>query len=474
MGNVHSGVATTSAIYDLSPSYVVMFGLAGSLDDEELTIGNVVIPSAIFYAEMGKETIEQIKIGDDEAQTSVHDVTKARPRSLHIDLPLLQMVKNYAHQGMDDVPYTVQTGVFAITERVISNDEGRQRLYEVHSKSRAVEMESYGVGYAASFFKKRTRFIAVRGISDYANPEKDDSERATALNNAAHFLVGFLKTHTLPIDALQETQETLSRNLIVIHHLSLNSQESPNAISFEDEYKQVQILPVIIDQTGFVKKNSLTTPRMALDYQLSTLETIHQMQLKYPDASIAYLGLAHVPLIFHLGHNLFRQQIETFGNEHKTGTWFKLSAEGDVLNIHTEAKINNGSKPSNDVIVRMSVSYPVKFEQLEQIPENPLAYFHIYPDVQLPNLTITYSQKAVDAFVDAFQSLRERIMREFPTVERIHLFYAGAPTVAFRCGQLINANTDPYWIIYNYSRKDVPHYGWAINLQTEEVIERRA
>jgi hypothetical protein len=78
----------------------------------------------------------------------------------------------------------------------------------------------------------------------------------------------------------------------------------------------------------------------------------------------------------------------------------------------------------------------------------------------------------LDDFTDAFRMVRQSIISKFPDVEQVHLFYAGPPTLAFRCGQQINPNIDPDYLIYNYSKDDDPRYRWALNLRTEEVIEK--
>ena len=118
---------------------------------------------------------------------------KIRPESLQVDPLLLQRMRDYELQSDDKRNYPVHFGEYAVGEDVVASDEARDAILDIFPKVIGVEMESYGVGLAATYKDmggKSTPFIAIRGVCDFADPNKNDEYRLTALNNAAKFLVG--------------------------------------------------------------------------------------------------------------------------------------------------------------------------------------------------------------------------------------------------------------------------------------------
>ena len=125
---------------------------------------------------------------------------------------------------------------------------------------------------------------------------------------------------------------------------------------------------------------------------------------------------------------------------------------------------------TGDVILIMSVSYKIDTSKPSQVVSRSLAQIHIR--AEQPVEGIVDSKDILDKFTDTFRSVIHHVITKIPNVRRVHLFFGGPPTLAFRCGQQINRNTFPEIVVYNYSRRDQPSYRWALNLQTNEIIER--
>lgn len=453
MGNTNAAIVTSHAVRDLKPAYVIMFGIAGGFQSE-VGLGDVILPDKVFYCALGKQYTDQVQI---------------RPEPLNIDAFLLESIRAYDyvrnnHKGRD---YRVKFGPFAITEQVISSTTAAEEITKIHSKMVGVEMESFGVGLAIFRSLQDVKFVAVRGVSDHADEKKNDDYRTSALQNAADFLIGFLQSGWLPKN---RHTESATRKYIAIQHLSrhLRPSVTTSARTFLANFAPDDLLEVVIDQTEFYKQGSFINPAEALHRQEEIFARLEEIQQEFPDHVLGYFGLAHIPLMFQLGFRINRREVQVFGNDYKTAAWVALPDRSRIPDVRIEGLPSQPIRQSGDVVMLMSVSYEINSLEPREIVSNALAFIHIHSE--RPKEGIVDSFEVLDAFTDAFREVREIIAT--PSVERIHLFYAGPPTLAFRCGQQINPNIDPDFIVYNYSRQDRPRYRWALNLQSSEIIIR--
>ncbi len=125
-----------------------------------------------------------------------------------------------------------------------------------------------------------------------------------------------------------------------------------------------------------------------------------------------------------------------------------------------------------DVIFRVSVSASVYIEQVQSIIEQPIASVHLY--LGKPDLDLVRTEEQLNSYAHTFRQTLSDILHLAPNVKCVHLFFAGPPTLAFRCGQQISKTMDPEVIVYNYSRRDTPAYRWSLNLCTGQIIDRNA
>jgi nucleoside phosphorylase len=455
MGNTDAGVSTSHAIRDLNPSYVFMFGLAAGVKDQ-VNLSDVIVATHIFYYEQAKLHSGMVEI---------------RPQSYRTDVFLNNKLNDFASSYT--AGYKVRFGPFAVGEKVVADIQTVEELKKSEPRLLGIEMESYGVARAAAGAFHRPRFIAIRGVSDFADEHKTDDWRDQALHNAAGFLVAFLKTNVLPREKAQLTKLDISQTLIAIHHLSLGQRASVER-SIETnipEYQGFEIQELFINQTDLYANGSLTNPAEALQRQYDLIQRLNDFTNIYPHAHIAYFGLAHIPLMFHAGYQINRRVVRVFATDRQTGEWISLSKIGTGPKLHLQEATEGSSDDTGDVIIRMSISYTVRCQQIQEIVKQPLALFHL--SLAKPKTDIVTSEKQLDGYARAFHQLLVDINARFPNTQRIHLFLAAPPTVAFKCGQQVSKTVDPDILVYNFSNKDQPNYGWAINVMTGEVIERR-
>jgi nucleoside phosphorylase len=455
MGNPEAGILAANAIRELNPTYIIMFGIAGGIK-ERIGLGDVIISTQIFYYEQAKLLSDKIEI---------------RPISFHVDAILKNRLASFAEQSQKN--YSVKFGPFAVGEKIIANATTVEALKDYEPKLLGIEMESFGVAAAASYALQRPRFIAIRGISDHADELKNDDSRHTALTNAADFLFSFLQSGILITDRTNSLEKTDS--LIAIHHLSLDRRTAiQSSIKTSlPQFRHYSIQEIVIDQSSFYKDGSLKEPGLALELQRDFSGELNSHLQNFPDAKIGYFSLAHIPLMFHMGYETNRREVQVFATNRRSGQWIKLS---DKATKYPKIFIKNlpaGIQTDiTEIVIKMSVSYPVFNTQVE-----PVIDLSLIPVLDLgllePELDIIKSEEQLDSYALAFQQTLADIHNSFPNIKKIHLFFAGPPTLAFRCGQQISKTVDPDIIVYNFSIKDTPNYGWGLNIQREEVIDLR-
>lgn len=456
MGNTDAGVSAANALHDLNPTYVIMFGLAAGIEGE-VELGDVILPTHVFYYELAKLS-----------QGKVH----VRPQSYQSDDLLINKLSDFASTYAGD--HKVIFGPFAVGEKVVAEPAAVENLKQADPKLIGIEMESYGVARAAANMLYRPRFIAIRGVCDYADNNKNDDFRSLALINAAKFANSFLRTGVLPKEKPKATASEIQDTLIIIHHLSLDKRASVKSFFQQDslEYSGLEVKEILIDQTSLYNDGVLSNPTEALIKQSDLIDQLNGFYDAYPTSRIGYFGLAHIPLMFHAGYQVNRRHVNVFATNRQTGAWLSLKESGRGPMLRLEEAKNKSSVESGDVIIRVSMSYLVREEQIQGFVNNPLASYHLRLDKPKPD--IVKNNEQLNRYARLFYDLLVEINARFPNTNQIHLFMSAPPAVTFRFGQQVSKTIDPQILVYNYSNKDHPSYGWAINIMANEVIDFRS
>lgn len=456
MGNTNAATVVTNALYHLHPTYIFMFGVACGIGDN-VNLADVIIPESIFYYALGKQY-------PDRQQT--------RLEPLRIDALLIDRIRAYQRAVAEEKSYRVVFGPFAVGEEVVQSQTAIKKIVdETHPKLVGLDMESYGAGLAVFKHGRQQQFVSIRGVSDHGTAEKNDLSRPQALANAADFMLGFIKSGSLPKSNNQPNDLV---PYIAIHHLSLYRRPSiRHAVdSYLRRLQSFEILELLVDQVDLFVDGSMVAPIEALDRQIQALTSLEELIQRYPNCEIGYFSLAHIPLMFQLGYEINRRTVEVFHTAYSEGPWIDLPATSTNPAVIIEGKPIERNDEHGDVILLMSISYDVISGEPMQICEHPMAQVHIRSVNPAPG--IIDSHEVLNRYVDLFREFLTTIHSKLPNARRVHVFFAGPPALALRCGQQINRNIDPEIVIYNYSKRDNPHYRWGINLQTREVIERKA
>ncbi len=194
MGQIHSAALTADVLRDTRPRLIILTGIAGGIAKaNERMLGDVLIPSDVVYYEHKKmedgesqdrwEAVNLSHIRTAFADTAhsmpweeVEDLLGPRPK---VVLPARHHGKEpHAHPGVHDGP------MFS-GEKIIADRKILDELRKKWPLGVGIEMESAGVALTVNSQRSPCNVVVVKGISDFADIDKDDSARTYAARAAA-------------------------------------------------------------------------------------------------------------------------------------------------------------------------------------------------------------------------------------------------------------------------------------------------
>ncbi len=209
MGNVEAALATNDLIRLWSPRNMLVVGIAGGLDRDEQNFGDIVVGESMWYYEPAKIADAQVKPGPRVIPSDVKLIDRARN---YRDISWLLRIPDIAARRIPGRLPQLHFGPMASGEKVIASGDFVRELRKFHRKLAAVEMEGAGAASAALSAAKHTGFLAIRGISDFADAQKNDDWHDYAASTAAAWTFGFLSTG--PIAPQSRSSSLLSAPLV--------------------------------------------------------------------------------------------------------------------------------------------------------------------------------------------------------------------------------------------------------------------
>ncbi|AVH68381.1 SAVED domain-containing protein [Nostoc sp. 'Peltigera membranacea cyanobiont' N6] len=467
MGNNEAAVATTRLLQRWEPVNVMMVGIAGGVRGK-LELGDVVVSTFCYYYEMAKLTTE----GDQR-------------RSEQFLSDRLLYGRAYAYEasewkGQISVlrPGTVQTenalpevhfAPIASGEKVIADAETLPRLLQDCPKLLAVAMEGAGVARAAANHTNPPRFLEIRGISDFADAQKNDNWHGYAANAAAAFTIGLLRSRPIPPLAAVKTARTVETPLLILRAQSLRAIAPDEVIkSFGDDLKRREVETSLLDFTDLVANGVFTSPETAVQRITEPQGALFGTLARRGEAELVFHGIIHIPLAILAGHLITDRQPVRFFDFHPSpgsNTWSWPGDGEEFPPMDVQGLPETLLRHTGDVIIRITVSYKVFPEQTRKVvPEGAIEV-----DLKLlPQRGIVRSENQVREYGQVFRRTMDLITQRIPNVNRVHIFYAGPVSLAFHIGQQISENIHPPVIVWNFHRG----YDWAIDLAAAYVGEQ--
>jgi len=198
MGEVAMQAATSDAIRTWCPRDVILIGIAGSLEPDRLQLGDVLVPAKVFgcteakATEIEGEVKRKFRKTGDRAASALINVIRGivGDKALHMrwrEACRASIMSNkalYEHLQKQDpegarpaVHQAFNDSLASGTDVVASKKAAAELKEQVDSTICAVEMESRGVFEAVERSDVKISVLIVRGISDYADEDKAQTER---------------------------------------------------------------------------------------------------------------------------------------------------------------------------------------------------------------------------------------------------------------------------------------------------------
>lgn len=205
MGRVQAATATSDAIRQWHPRYVLLVGIAGGVAKAGVKIGDILISD---------------QIADYELQRLTPDGPEVRWQVHQVDPRFTGAVQNFKTAGWQDL-ITVERpddrspkchiGTILTGDKVIAVDDVLAKYASMWPKLIGVEMEAGGAVVAAFQTVNAPGFFMVRGVSDLANAKKSTARvkgwRPYACDVAAAYTIALLKSGPVPLPASQSSAE---------------------------------------------------------------------------------------------------------------------------------------------------------------------------------------------------------------------------------------------------------------------------
>lgn len=201
--------------------------------------------------------------------------------------------------------------------------------------------------------------------------------------------------------------------------------------------------------------------RSAVSEQLKVVQKVDDLVHQFRIQDIVYHGIVHIPLAFHLGHNLSRGISPHFYEKSRVDdTWHYLNDEDKASLIFKTTKPKKDWTDCTDAVIRISTSYRVTEEQTLPIVNTAATFDIVSTVIKTDNVT---NRAELQMLATEFAKLLDEIGQQ-GRVQRIHVFAAIPVSAAFLLGQQLRQTVHPDTIIYNFNRSKTPNYHWGISI----------
>ncbi|MCA8494011.1 SAVED domain-containing protein [Burkholderia arboris] len=220
--------------------------------------------------------------------------------------------------------------------------------------------------------------------------------------------------------------------------------------------------PVHMDASAFYEGGVLDV-RGALALQRNLYRDVTAQLRAHPKATVAYFGIAHIPLSMHAGtavstkHPVRLYELDATAAE---SAWNPL-LDGNAPDLGVELVDMGGPVGGPDAVIQVDVSARVAKTDIDQSIDCP--YRHFVVRIAEPKRGVITHYDQVSAIANAFREALDKIHNENPATTH-HVFAATPMSVSFRLGQMVSQTMHRSVRAYNYSQRSAPPYFWAVDL----------
>lgn len=266
-----------------------------------------------------------------------------------------------------------------------------------------------------------------------------------------------------------KTRERKDRQTLVqVRHSSI---EAVNYTKTDSDLSEYEIEPFFIHQGDEIRNLSEDNLRYALREQEKMAKKINHRIDGSDRTELSYWGLAHIPLMFQLGYQVADKTTSSFfeWNQNRQ-QWEKIKESSTsfpplILSSNEPFDVTT----QTEVVIKIGITYPILDSDLENLGLEGANGFTF--QLERPKRNAIVSKRQLDEYKETFRDLLDTINQTYPAIEKIHIFYSGQPSLAYRLGSAISPRMERFkeiWV-YNYLGGN---YNWKIRLgKIDQLVE---
>lgn len=195
MGMVSSAVATSKLIQYLKPRVIAMTGICAG-HKKKSSLGDVLIADPAWDFQSGKliDVDGKNTMEFSPHQISISPLIRTRFEQLSNDMNIVaDIVKGYGSGAPSG--FRIKVGPVASGAAVLAEGRAIDQVRQLQNRDLlGIEMEIYGVYSAAlQASAPQPKFFAIKGVCDYADPDKHDGAQKFAAFASAKVLEGYVQ-----------------------------------------------------------------------------------------------------------------------------------------------------------------------------------------------------------------------------------------------------------------------------------------
>jgi len=194
MGMTASSVLSTKMIENFRPKYLAMTGIAAGLQGKT-NYGDIIACDLSWDYGSGKISCNEkgkVMFAPDPRSIPLDPEIKEKLLSVQLEGRYVDQIKRQFIGNKPDTSLKLTIGPMASGAAVVENEELIDVIKSQQRKLVGIEMESYGVFYAACNSRKpQPKCIVVKSVCDFADENKNDDFQTYAAFTSAQFLYEF-------------------------------------------------------------------------------------------------------------------------------------------------------------------------------------------------------------------------------------------------------------------------------------------
>lgn len=262
-----------------------------------------------------------------------------------------------------------------------------------------------------------------------------------------------------------KTRENIKqKKLLQIAHSSIESVEYSK---FDVDLEDYEIEQYRIAQGEELKTLSKENLGHALREQGKIKEKILQRADGRDNVEASYWGLAHIPLTFLLGYQMADKLSTSFFEWNQNSLSWNRVKDSNIYypELLVSKQLNQSREDVEDVVIKIGITYQVEDVTLNGLglEEKDSYYMHL----PSPTRNAIVSVRQLNEYQAVFRKTMDEINQSYPNLKRVHVFYSGQPSLAYRLGSCLSPRMDKEILVYNYHSTSEPKYNWSINMKKE-------